>query len=128
VLIINVSSPNTPGLRLLQGGNRLGQLLTSVVKERDVLKTVDGVRPKVVVKVAPDLEAEDIRDVAKAVKESAVDGVIVSNTTITRPDYLKSGELLSFLAFYYTQRPSLTSHLTILQLLNLRSAVSPAHL
>ncbi|CDZ98280.1 dihydroorotate dehydrogenase [Phaffia rhodozyma] len=90
VLVINVSSPNTPGLRKLQGGDRLGQLLTTVVKERDSLVTHDGVRPKVVVKIAPDLGTEEIDDVARAIKQSKVDGVIVSNTTISRPDYLQS--------------------------------------
>lgn len=90
VLIINVSSPNTPGLRRLQGGDRLGQLLKSVVGERDRLVTMDGVRPKVVVKIAPDLGTDEVEDVARAVRESKVDGVIVSNTTISRPDHLLS--------------------------------------
>ncbi|KAL7411181.1 hypothetical protein BDY24DRAFT_332438, partial [Mrakia frigida] len=91
VLVINVSSPNTPGLRALQGGGRLGTLLGRVVKERDALVVgSDGRRPKVVVKVAPDLGEEQVGDIARAVKESGVDGVIVSNTTIGRPASLKS--------------------------------------
>lgn len=90
VLVINVSSPNTPGLRNLQGGTRLGELLKGVVDERDRLKTVDGILPKLLVKVAPDLDSEELRDIAKAVKISGIDGVIVSNTTISRPATLKS--------------------------------------
>jgi dihydroorotate dehydrogenase len=95
VLVINVSSPNTPGLRNLQGGTRLGELLKGVVDERDRLKTVDGVLPKLLVKVAPDLDNKELADIAKAVKISGIDGVIVSNTTISRPTTLKSRECRS---------------------------------
>lgn len=92
VLVINVSSPNTPGLRLLQGGGRLETLLKAVVREKEDLSVgSDGRRPRVLVKVAPDLGEEQIIDIATAVKASGVDGVIVSNTTISRPDSLKSG-------------------------------------
>lgn len=90
VLVINVSSPNTPGLRNLQGGTRLGELLKGVVEERNRLQTVDGVLPKLLVKVAPDLDSQELDDIAKAVKSSGIDGVIVSNTTISRPATLKS--------------------------------------
>ena len=93
--MINVSSPNTPGLRALQGGGRLGTLLGRVVSERDGLVVgSDGRRPKVVVKVAPDLGEEQVGEIARAVRESGVDGVIVSNTTVGRPASLKSRELI----------------------------------
>lgn len=98
VLVINVSSPNTPGLRLLQGGSRLGSLLSSVVKERDALpEPLDGRRPKVLVKVAPDLDQDEIKDIAKAVRDSGIDGVIISNTTISRPSSLTSRSCTAFL-------------------------------
>ncbi|KAG8770338.1 Dihydroorotate dehydrogenase (quinone), mitochondrial [Ceratobasidium sp. 428] len=96
VLVINVSSPNTPGLRGLQNRGMLEELLDGVVKERDALvgggggEGVRGMRPKIVLKIAPDLDEVSIRDVAEAVRESGVDGVIVSNTTIQRPKLLSA--------------------------------------
>ncbi|CAE6359189.1 unnamed protein product [Rhizoctonia solani] len=83
VLVINVSSPNTPGLRGLQNRGMLEELLDGVCKERDALPR--STLPKIVLKIAPDLDELAIQDVAEAVRESGVDGVIVSNTTIQRP-------------------------------------------
>ncbi|KAG9103700.1 Dihydroorotate dehydrogenase (quinone), mitochondrial [Ceratobasidium sp. 392] len=102
VLVVNVSSPNTPGLRGLQNRGMLEELLNAVVKERNALpiaaagdetteKRVQSTRPKIVLKIAPDLDEVALQDVAEAVRESGVDGVIVSNTTIQRPKLL-SGE------------------------------------
>ncbi|KAK4683676.1 dihydroorotate dehydrogenase, partial [Tremellales sp. Uapishka_1] len=82
IVVINVSSPNTPGLRALQGREILEKLLKEVVDERDRIK-VDGL-PKIAVKVASDLSEEELGDVAFAVRSSGVEGVIVSNTTIKR--------------------------------------------
>lgn len=84
VLVINVSSPNTPGLRGLQGKDFLGRLLSEVVEERNKLPVEESMKPKVVVKVAPDLDEHELEDIATAIRMSAVDGVIVSNTTIKR--------------------------------------------
>ncbi|GAA5961079.1 hypothetical protein JCM21900_006698 [Sporobolomyces salmonicolor] len=83
VLIVNVSSPNTPGLRNLQRKGMLSELLEGVVAARNELSS--SVKPPVLVKVAPDLTDDQIEDIAYAVKSSGVDGVIVSNTTISRP-------------------------------------------
>ncbi|KEI36428.1 uncharacterized protein L969DRAFT_54914 [Mixia osmundae IAM 14324] len=83
VLVINVSSPNTPGLRGLQRKGMLEELLESVVLARNDLKS--KVKPPVLVKVAPDLSAQELGDVAKAVLDSGINGIIVSNTTISRP-------------------------------------------
>ncbi|KAI9637500.1 putative Dihydroorotate dehydrogenase mitochondrial precursor [Dioszegia hungarica] len=88
VVVINVSSPNTPGLRALQGREVLEKLLTDVVEERNKIK-VDGL-PKIAVKVTCDLSEEELGDVASAVRSSGVEGVIVSNTTIKRDLGLKS--------------------------------------
>ncbi|KAG9084596.1 Dihydroorotate dehydrogenase (quinone), mitochondrial [Ceratobasidium sp. UAMH 11750] len=96
VLVINVSSPNTPGLRGLQNRGMLEELLDEVCKERDALavtasggdetgKQLQPSRPKIVLKIAPDLDEVALQDVAEAVRESGVDGVIVSNTTVQRP-------------------------------------------
>nr|XP_046202140.1 dihydroorotate dehydrogenase (quinone), mitochondrial [Oncorhynchus gorbuscha] len=86
-LVVNVSSPNTPGLRDLQGKGKLRQLLYKVLKERDALQ--GGSRPPVLVKIAPDLTAQDKQDIADVVTELGVDGLLVSNTTVSRPETLQ---------------------------------------
>ncbi|KAF5103568.1 hypothetical protein D0Z03_000142 [Geotrichum reessii] len=88
VLVVNVSSPNTPGLRDLQSEEKLKNLLKTVVERRDLLPY--DTLPPVVVKIAPDLTVPEIESIAAAVKDSKVDGVIVSNTTIQRPESLRT--------------------------------------
>lgn len=86
VLVVNVSSPNTPGLRDLQSEAKLTNLLTTVVGEREkVGKNNLGAKPPVLVKVAPDLTEPEIELIANAAKQAKVDGIIISNTTIQRP-------------------------------------------
>jgi len=75
---INISSPNTPGLRDLQGAEELDDLLGRVKAAGD------GVT--IVLKVAPDLDAEGRRIIADLAVRHAIDGMIISNTTIARPD------------------------------------------
>ncbi|XP_056318915.1 dihydroorotate dehydrogenase (quinone), mitochondrial isoform X2 [Danio aesculapii] len=86
-LVVNVSSPNTPGLRDLQGKEELRHLLDKVLKERDSLRSEN--RLPVLVKIAPDLTTQDKQDIAEVIMEVGVDGVMVSNTTVSRPDTLK---------------------------------------
>ncbi|XP_026176405.1 dihydroorotate dehydrogenase (quinone), mitochondrial isoform X1 [Mastacembelus armatus] len=86
-LVVNVSSPNTPGLRDLQGKAELRQLLHTVLKERNSLQGER--RPPVLVKIASDLTAQDKQDIADVITELGVDGLMVSNTTISRPESLK---------------------------------------
>ncbi|KAM9366287.1 dihydroorotate dehydrogenase (quinone), mitochondrial [Symphorus nematophorus] len=86
-LVVNVSSPNTPGLRDLQGKAELHQLLQTVLKERDALQ--GEYKPPVLVKIAPDLTAQDKQDIADVVTELGVDGLMVSNTTVSRPETLQ---------------------------------------
>ncbi|CAO2609900.1 Dihydroorotate dehydrogenase (quinone), mitochondrial, partial [Lemmus lemmus] len=86
-LVVNVSSPNTAGLRSLQGRTELRLLLTKVLQERDALK---GVRkPAVLVKIAPDLTAQDKEDIASVALQLGIDGLIVTNTTVSRPTGLQ---------------------------------------
>ncbi|GAA5827431.1 hypothetical protein JCM11251_003811 [Rhodosporidiobolus azoricus] len=92
VVVVNVSSPNTPGLRNLQRKGMLSELLEGVVQARDLLPTT--IKPPVLVKVAPDLDDEQISDIAYAAKNSGIDGVIVSNTTISRPASAGSSPVL----------------------------------
>lgn len=87
-LVINVSSPNTPGLRALQDKTQLSALIDAT--RRAMEESCDGESPPLLVKIAPDLTEEDKRDIAATVSLSAVDGLIISNTTITRPTGLRS--------------------------------------
>lgn len=80
-LVVNVSSPNTPGLRALQGREPLAELLRGVMAERDGLAN----RPPLLLKVAPDLTAEDKADIAQVALDTGIDGLIATNTTIERP-------------------------------------------
>ncbi len=80
-LAINVSSPNTPGLRDLQRQASLEPLLTAVLAART--ESAGGV--PVLLKIAPDLEAADRDAIAGAAVACGVDGLIVANTTVTRP-------------------------------------------
>ncbi|VWX53644.1 quinone-dependent dihydroorotate dehydrogenase [Novosphingobium sp. 9U] len=78
---INISSPNTPGLRALQDKGALEALLDAVLAER----SEPGCNVPVFLKVAPDLEAADIDDIAGVALDRQLDALIVSNTTIARP-------------------------------------------
>lgn len=80
-LTINISSPNTPGLRALQDEAALNDLLAAVVAAR----AESGCAPPLFLKVAPDLEPADVDAIAKAALDHRLDALIVSNTTISRP-------------------------------------------
>ncbi|KAJ3410848.1 Dihydroorotate dehydrogenase (quinone), mitochondrial [Chytridiales sp. JEL 0842] len=84
-LVVNISSPNTPGLRSLQRREPMLRLLKEVKTARD---EVCGRSVPVLVKVAPDLKAEEVEDVAAVVTESGIDGIIIGNTTTSRPSSL----------------------------------------
>ncbi|MEU0130903.1 quinone-dependent dihydroorotate dehydrogenase [Streptomyces sp. NPDC006289] len=81
-LVVNVSSPNTPGLRSLQATEALRPLLTAVREAAD--RTVTDRRVPLLVKIAPDLADEDVDAVADLAVELGLDGVIATNTTIAR--------------------------------------------
>lgn len=84
-LTVNISSPNTPGLRALQDAGALDALLGAVMDtHRDATKGMARPVP-VWLKVAPDLTDDDIRDIVRIVMQHKVHGLIVSNTTIDRP-------------------------------------------
>ncbi|KZT21147.1 hypothetical protein NEOLEDRAFT_1099590 [Neolentinus lepideus HHB14362 ss-1] len=90
VLVVNVSSPNTPGLRGLQGREHLSNLLKTISEARDapVSASSSPHKPKLVLKIAPDLSENEVIDIAQVVKDAGIDGVIVSNTTVQRPSSL----------------------------------------
>ncbi len=80
-LVINVSSPNTPGLRALQSRDALAALIAAVLEEREHLRR----RPPLLLKIAPDLTDIDRQDIAEVALAAGLDGLIISNTTIARP-------------------------------------------
>lgn len=81
---INISSPNTQGLRSLQAGDALAALLEPIKNRQTHLATRHGRYVPVVLKIAPDLELTDIEVIAKQLKRFEIDGVIATNTTISR--------------------------------------------
>lgn len=83
-LTVNISSPNTPGLRSLQSRQSLADLLASVVEARNAQALANGKQVPVFLKIAPDLVEAEMDDIAAEVLDKGVDGVIVSNTTIAR--------------------------------------------
>jgi dihydroorotate dehydrogenase len=88
-LVLNVSSPNTPGLRLLQKQDALTRLVAEVRAARDQVASQGRARP-FFVKVAPDLGEEDEAAIAAVLVAEGADGLIVSNTTVARPPSLRS--------------------------------------
>lgn len=83
-LTVNISSPNTPGLRALQDRDSLDALLGAVMAARG------DAGPSIWLKVAPDLLPADIADIAEIALAHPLDALIISNTTITRPETLRS--------------------------------------
>ncbi|MFC3265673.1 quinone-dependent dihydroorotate dehydrogenase [Camelimonas abortus] len=87
---VNISSPNTPGLRDLQHEAALDDLLARVLEARDAVAASGGARRPVLLKIAPDLSLAELDGVVAACRRRGVDGMIVSNTTVARPDSLKN--------------------------------------
>ena len=86
---VNVSSPNTPGLRTLQARGALDELLGRVAETRRGLAGAAPPKP-MFLKVAPDLSEPEIDDICAAVLAQGLEGIIVGNTTLSRPDNLRS--------------------------------------
>ena len=89
-LVCNVSSPNTPGLRALQAREPITQLLHRVLEARR--RCAPGAKrlPPLLAKVGPDLDDDELRDIAEVAVACGVDGLIVGNTTVARPPDLRS--------------------------------------
>ncbi|KAK1380517.1 Dihydroorotate dehydrogenase (quinone), mitochondrial [Heracleum sosnowskyi] len=94
-LVINVSSPNTPGLRQLQGRKQLKDLVKKVQAARDEMQWGEEGPPPLLVKIAPDLSKQDLEDIAAVALALRLDGLIISNTTISRPDSVSKDPLAS---------------------------------
>ena len=89
-LTVNISSPNTPGLRDLQHEAHIKAVLEAAIKGRDEAIARADARPAVFVKLAPDMETDDLFAAMDASAQAGVAGFILTNTTITRPDSLNS--------------------------------------
>lgn len=86
-VVVNISSPNTPGLRAMQAADSLRRLIDALAAARE---DVADARPPLLIKVAPDLAPEERRAVAEVAAATGVDGLIVGNTTVSRPEGLRS--------------------------------------
>lgn len=84
-ITVNISSPNTPGLRDLQKVTELSRLLAELLDKREQLTTQHGKRVPLVLKIAPDLDEQAMDDIAGCLLAQRVDGLIVGNTTLSRP-------------------------------------------
>jgi len=89
---VNVSSPNTPGLRALQEASALDDLLARVVDARERVAPQAGPTP-VLLKIAPDLSLAELDDVVGIARSRRVDGMIVGNTTVSRPPGLRDARV-----------------------------------
>ena len=85
---VNVSSPNTPGLRNLQQAAALDELLAKVIDARERVRQNAGDTP-VLLKIAPDLTLAELDDVVHIARSRRADGIIVGNTTLARPSTLR---------------------------------------
>lgn len=83
-LAVNISSPNTPGLRKLQDPAFLGALLGRLADKQTALADASGERTPVLVKLAPDLDEDQLRTAVDVIVDSGLDGIIATNTTISR--------------------------------------------
>ncbi|VDY35104.1 Dihydroorotate dehydrogenase (quinone) [Morganella morganii] len=83
-IAVNISSPNTPGLRTLQYGDMLDDLLSAIKIKQQELHQKHGKYVPVAVKIAPDLTAEELIQVADSLVRHNIDGVIATNTTLDR--------------------------------------------
>ncbi len=83
-IAINISSPNTPGLRTLQYGEALDDLLTAIKNKQNDLQAMHHKYVPIAVKIAPDLSEEELIQVADSLVRHNIDGVIATNTTLDR--------------------------------------------
>lgn len=91
-ITVNISSPNTPGLRDLQHKSELDGLLAELMKQKAALQKKTGKNIPLLLKLAPDTSYEQREDMASVVMKHRIDGLIISNTTIGLRDNLKSAD------------------------------------
>jgi dihydroorotate dehydrogenase len=86
--VVNVSSPNTPNLRALQDKEPLMKILGALVEKRNQFVQQQKIAKPILLKIAPDLTPEQLNDVVEIVLETAIDGVVATNTTISRDNLI----------------------------------------
>jgi dihydroorotate dehydrogenase len=91
-IVVNLSSPNTPGLRALQARAEMEALVVRVLEARSRAAPDGPPLPPVLAKVGPDLGEQELRDIAEVVTKTGVDGLIIGNTTVDRPPHLRSAD------------------------------------
>ncbi len=93
-ITINISSPNTPGLRSLQYGDALNELLSAIKSEQTILAEQYNKYVPIAVKIAPDLTPEEVSGIAQCLLKNNIDGVIATNTTLSREgvEHLEHGD------------------------------------
>jgi dihydroorotate dehydrogenase len=89
-ITINISSPNTPGLRDLQGKEQLDDLLKNINEKREELSVKFRQNTPILLKIAPDMDEKSLGQIIESVFDHNIDGMIISNTTIGQRDNLKS--------------------------------------
>lgn len=89
-IAINISSPNTPGLRDLQNKEQLGSFLEKILRKSSELKKIHGKKTPILLKIAPDTGSSQRADIAELLEVYKIDGLIISNTTIGERDKLLS--------------------------------------
>ncbi len=90
--VVNVSSPNTPNLRELQDKKPLGEILKALMEMRSAFISKGKICKPILLKIAPDLSNEQLDDVVDIVKDIGIDGIVATNTTISRAGLLTSKE------------------------------------
>jgi dihydroorotate dehydrogenase len=90
--VVNVSSPNTPNLRELQDKKPLGEILKALIEMRSAFISTGKICKPILLKIAPDLGNEQLDDVVDIVNETGIDGIVATNTTISRAGLLTSKE------------------------------------
>lgn len=83
-IAVNISSPNTPGLRTLQYGDALDELLTALKERQSELADKHGKYVPLALKIAPDLSDDEIKQICQSLLKNKIDGVIATNTTLDR--------------------------------------------
>ena len=83
-IAVNISSPNTKNLRQLQGGDELDALLAQLKQEQQALADLHGKYVPLAIKIAPDLDSEQIKQIAALLTQHGIDAVIATNTTLSR--------------------------------------------
>ncbi|AIQ73626.1 quinone-dependent dihydroorotate dehydrogenase [Paenibacillus odorifer] len=82
--VVNISSPNTPGLRSLQHGSELAFLLAQVKEEMEIQRKATGMNKSLLVKIAPDVSDSELEYMVQSLTEAGMDGIIATNTTLNR--------------------------------------------